>query len=110
MAMQTVGKFTLLNDGGFVVKISFDYMDDNGHTHRSSSGPDIDVTQTGKQDPSDLGVPNGSTVWLHADVVWGDDNVATQGFIYQSGNAETANYKITGTTLNNNMQLLNITP
>jgi hypothetical protein len=108
MAMQTVGSFTLHNGGGFVVKISFNYLGENGQMQRTKSGPDITLGQTGSADPGDYGVPNGATVWLHADVVWGNDNTATQGFIYESGNSCVANYTITGTTLSNTMGLIGV--
>jgi hypothetical protein len=104
----SVGQFSLHNGGGFVVAISFDYLDENLQMQRSQSGSNFPVGQTQTVDPGTLGVPNGSTLWLHADVVWGTDNVASQGFVYQSGNSSTANYTITGTTLSNTMGLINV--
>lgn len=105
---QSVGKFSLHNGGGFVVSISFDYLDENLQKQRSKSGSNFPLGQTDTVDPGTLGVPNGATLWLHADVVWGTDNVATQGFIYQSGGALTAAYTITGTTLDNTMGLISV--
>ena len=104
----SVGKFSLHNGGGFVVSISFDYLDENLQKQRSKSGSNFPLGQTQTVDPGTLGVPDGSTLWLHADVVWGTDNIASQGFIYESGNESTANYTITGTTLNNTMGLINV--
>jgi hypothetical protein len=105
----SVGKFTLHDGGGFNVGISFDYLDSNLQKLRSQTGPSFPLGQTGSADPGDLGVPNGSTLWLHADVVWGTDNVAAQGFVYESGDSSTANYTITGTTLNNTLGLISVT-
>lgn len=107
---QSVGKFSLHNGGGFVVSISFDYLDENLQKQRSKSGSNFPLGQTDTVDPGSLGVPDGATLWLHADVVWGTDNVATQGFIYQSGSSATANYTITGTTLSNTLGLISVTP
>jgi hypothetical protein len=104
----SVGQFSLHNGGGFVVGISFDYLDSNLQKHRSQTGPTFPVGQTKTADPGSLGVPNGATLWLHADVVWGDDNVAAQGFVYESGDSSTANYTITGTTLNNTLGLIDV--
>ena len=100
---------SLHNGGGFVVKISFDYVKENGDKNRSASGDSFPLGQTKTEDPGDLGVPDGAVVWMHADVVAGKDNVASQGFIYQQGNNQTAEYTITGTTLSNTMGLIGVT-
>ena len=105
----SVGKFSLHNGGGFVVSISLDYLDENLQKQRSKSGSNFPLAQTQTVDPGSLGVPDGSTLWLHADVVWGTDNEAAQGFVYESRNESTANYTITGTTLSNTLGLINVT-
>jgi len=107
--MQTIGKMSLHNGGGFVVKIEFDYMREDGTRATSKAGGSFPVGQTETADPGSLGVPNGAIVWLHADVVAGTDNVASQGFIYEEGNANTANYTITGVFFSNTLGLINVT-
>jgi len=107
--MDQIGKVSLHNGGGFVVKIEFDYMTADGTRKTSKTGGDITLGRTGTEDPGSLGVPNGSVIWLKANVVAGKDNTASQGFTYVTGNDNTANYTITGTTLDNTMGLINVT-
>lgn len=106
--MQEVGKFSLKNDGGFVVKLQFVYYDENGIKHHVDGTEGYPVLQSKTVDPGDYGVPENSLVSLYAFVVWGTDNQATQLFLYKKGNKRTANYRITGTTLNNDLQLIDI--
>ena len=107
--MQTIGQMSLHNGGGFVAKISFVYLDDNGQWQHSNYSGDITLGFTKTEDPGSLGVPNGSVVTLYVDVVLGKDNQAKQAFLYESGNPSTANYVITGTILDNQLGLINIT-
>ncbi len=108
MAMTNVGSFSLHNGGGFVVRISFKYIDDNGQTQRSETGDAILLGQTQTVNPTNLGVPDGVTLWLYADVQAGYDNQAVQGFAFQNGNSSVAQYTITGTTLNNTLGLIGV--
>jgi hypothetical protein len=104
--MDKVGKVSLNNKGAFVAHMKFKYIDDSGLTKTSStSSKDILVTQTETVDPGDLGVPNGSIFHLIAVVVAGKDNEADNNFIYNNG-SPTAQYSITGTTLNNTLHYL----
>ena len=101
--MKEVGKFSLKNGGGFVTKLQFYYIDENGHmNHRNGTG-NIILGQRKSADPGDFGVPDGTLVGAYAFVVWGSDNYAKQMFTYKKGIKKTANYVITGTTLNNNL-------
>lgn len=108
MAMQTIGKMQLKNTGGFVARIQFSYLDDNGQKQLTGQSGDITLGLSKTEDPGSMGVPDGSIVWMHVFVVWGTDNEARQGFIYQSGNSQTAYYNISGTTLNNDLGLVNV--
>jgi len=107
--MDQIGKVSLHNGGGFVVKIEFEYMASDGTRKTSKTGSDITLGRTQTVDPGSLDVPNGAVIWLKANVVAGKDNTASQGFLYESGNGSTANYTITGTTLSNTMGLINVT-
>lgn len=109
MAMQPIGKMSLKNQGGFVVRIMFTWLDDNGEKHLSSGhSSDITLGFTQTVDPGDLGVPDGAIVSMYAFVVWGKDNEAKRAFIYQKGNSQTAHYSISGTTLDNELGLVDI--
>ncbi|GAB3575341.1 hypothetical protein [Hymenobacter daeguensis] len=105
MAYPTVGKFTLNQQGGYVCRTEFVYLDDSGQQHQSSQTSNELLGQSYTTDPGDLGVPDGSIVWMKIWVMWGNDNQATQAFIYQKGSAKTATYTCSGTTLSNNLAL-----
>jgi hypothetical protein len=103
--MQKIGNFSLFNQGGFVTKLQFVYWDDDGNKiHKDGTG-DIPLGQKKTASPGEFGVPNGAMVSLYAFVVWGSDNEANQVFIYDSSSSVTANYTISGTTLDNSLVL-----
>lgn len=103
--MQSIGKFSLFNQGGFVTKLQFVYWDGQGNKiHKDGTG-DIPLGQSDSANPGDYGVPNGMLVSLYAFVVWGSDNEANQVFTYDSSSTVTANYTISGTTLDNTLVL-----
>lgn len=110
MAMQKIGKMSLKNTGGFVACIQFSYLDDNGQKQLSSQSGDITLGFSKTEDPGSYGVPDGSVVWMHVFVVWGTDNESRQGFIYDSGSSATAQFNISGTTLNNDLGLVGVSP
>lgn len=108
MALQEIGKMSLKNQGGFVVKVAFVWWDQNGNKHTSHDTGGFPLGKTETVDPGHLGVPDGSTVSMYAVVVAGKNNEAQQQFTYQSGNASVANYTISGTTLDNKLGLNSI--
>ena len=108
MPLQKIGKMTLKNQGGFVARIMFSYLDDNGEKQLSGHTGDITLGFSKTADPGDLGVPDGSVVSMYAFVVWGKDNEAKRVFLYEKGNPGTANYNISGTTLDNELGLIDI--
>jgi hypothetical protein len=106
--MQKIGKMSLKNSGGFVARIQFSYLDDDGNKQLTKQSGDIPLGQTKVCDPGEMGVPDGAMVYMHAFVVWGTDNEAKRAFFYQKGNVSVAEYNISGTTLNNDMGLVGI--
>src|SRR4051812_15504270 len=108
MALQKIGKMSLKNGGGFVARIQFSYLDDEGEKKLTGQTGDVPLGQTKTVDPAELGVPEGSMVYMHAFVVWGTDNEARRAFTYEKGNVNIAHYVITGTTLNNDLGLVDI--
>ena len=52
-----------------------------------------------------LAVLDGSTVWMKIWVMAGNDNQASQAFIYDSSSSLTAEYTCSGTTLANHLAL-----
>jgi len=109
MPLQKIGNMSLKNTGGFVAQMQFSYLDDNGEKQVTQQrSKDVPLGQTLTIDPGSLGVPDGSTVYMRAFVVWGKDNEARRAFVYEKGNTATANYHISGTTLNNDLGLVDI--
>jgi len=109
MPIQKIGKMSLKNSGGFVTRIQFSYLDDDGNKQLTKQGDDITLGFSKTVDPGDLGVPDGAMVYMHAFVVWGTDNEAKRAFMYEKRNTSVASYNISGTTLNNDMGLVEIT-
>ncbi|KOP39404.1 hypothetical protein SAMN05444671_3716 [Flavobacterium sp. CF108] len=105
MAIQTVGKFKLNQQGGYVCRTEFVYLDSNGQLQSSSQTGNELLGQSYTTDPGSLGVPDGSTLWMKIWVMAGHDNQAQQAFIYQSGNSAVADYTCSGTTLSNHLAL-----
>ncbi|MCA6219303.1 hypothetical protein [Photorhabdus antumapuensis] len=108
MTLQEVGKMSLKNSGGFIARIQFSYMDGDGEKHLSNKGNDINLGATKTADPGDLGVPDGAMIFMHVSVVWGNDNEARQTFLYKKGSQSTASYVISGTTLSNDLGLIDV--
>ncbi len=105
MGIQRVGKFKLNQQGGYVCRTEFVYMDDNGQLVQSSQTENELLGQTYTTDPGSLGVPDGSTVWMKIWVMLGTDNQALQAFQYQAGNSRVAEYTCSGTTLSSHLAL-----
>ncbi len=100
MALQKVGKFTLNHQGGYVARTEFKYIDMNtGDSGMSEQTSNELIDQSYTTDPGKLGVPNGSIVTFYLWVMAGNDEAATQNFIYDEGNSATAVYMCNGTTL-----------
>ena len=108
MPIQKIGKMSLKCSGGFVAKLKFAFLDDNGQKQLTDDTGDIPLGQTRTADPGDLGVPDGSLTYMFAFVVWGTDNESKQAFIYEKGSPLTAHYNISGTTLGNDLGLTSI--
>jgi hypothetical protein len=108
MPLQEIGKMSLKNSGGFVARVQFSYMNDDGEKALTGQSGDVLLGQTSIIDPADLKVPDGSMIYMHVFVVWGTDNEARRAFIYKKGNVSVANYNISGTTLNNDLGLVDI--
>lgn len=109
MPMQKIGKMSLKNSGGFVTRIQVEYLDDNGEKRLTGQTGDIPLGRTTTVDPGELGIPDGSMVTMYAFVVWGTDHRASRAFSYEKGNPLTAHYNISGTTLSNDLGLVDIT-
>jgi hypothetical protein len=108
MPLQEIGKMSLKNSGGFVARIQFSYMDENGEKKLTGQTGDVLLGQTSSSDPGSMGVPDGSMTYMHVFVVWGTDNEARRAFTYKKGNVSSANYMISGTTLNNDLGLVDV--
>jgi hypothetical protein len=103
MPLQEIGRMSLKCSGGFVAKIQFVYVGDDGKKKTTGKSGDITLGRTKTVDPGSLGVPDGKVVYLKAFVKWGKDKEAKQPFQYRSGDPATADYVISGTTLSNDL-------
>lgn len=105
LVMESIGKFRLHQQGGYVCRTEFVYIDESGRLMQSAQTGNQTLGFTYDVDPHDLGIKDGTTVWMKIWVMWGNDNQAQQGFIYQRGNPKTAVYTCSGTTLSNHLSL-----
>ena len=102
--LPPVGKFKLSQRGAFVAKIQIEYRDIDGNEIKTvGDQKDILVGQSREIDPGTFGIKPDSHIRLKVKVVWGKDAVADKWFSYVPG-AETLQYEITGTTLNNHLK------
>ena len=105
MALKKIGKFKLNQQGGYVCRTEFVYLDDNGQLVQSSQTGNELLGQSYTTDPGSLSVPDGSTVWMKIWVMLGTDNQALQAFEYHAGDSHVAEYTCSGTTLSNHLAL-----
>jgi FAD/FMN-containing dehydrogenase len=108
--MQSIGKFSLENQGAFDVKLQCVYWDENGNRILCAGTDSYPVGQSQSLAPCNANppVPDGSNVALYADVVAGNDQIGSPMFIYQQNSPIEASYVITGSTLNNALKLTNV--
>jgi FAD/FMN-containing dehydrogenase len=108
--MQSIGKFSLENEGGFDVRLQCVYWDENGNRILCAGTDSYPLGESQTLAPGNANppVPEGSNVALYADVVLGNGQIGSPMFIYQQNSAIEASYVITGTTLNNNLKLTNV--
>jgi hypothetical protein len=104
---EKIGKFSLRNQGGFVVRMDAQYRtNSDGTWERANLTGDINLGQKKSADPGDHDVPDGAEVRLFADVAAGTDKIADQIYTYKTGNDHIAKYSISGTTGNPTLALI----
>ncbi|MFC5863951.1 hypothetical protein ACFPT7_16725 [Acidicapsa dinghuensis] len=109
MPMKHVGKFSVYADTtGYVARIQFKYIDDDGKKILTNSRGDFLSFQTQTVDPGDYGVPDQSILYLYLTVVAGKDMEAEKAFVYSKGNTSVAYYKCGGTTFINNLDFVKV--
>lgn len=108
MSLQTIGSFRLLNEGGFIAKMSFNYIDDDGRNKATLQTGDIFPGQTKAARLADFGVPDGALVYLQVDVVWDGQNKADDAFAHDKDSDGIACYAIAGTTASNTLSLIGL--
>lgn len=99
--MRQVQKVACVNNAGFVMNFSIQWLDDEGHWHTSkwnSGNYPIDQHRV-SPDLRSIGVPDdavGMTPYVHA--IWGTHEQGTPLVQYAAEN-QVATYAVTGTTL-----------
>jgi len=99
---------SLKNAGGFVARIQYRYVDERGERHLSEASKDITLGVTKTLSPDEFGVPCDALIAMHVLVVLGVDNEATQEFIFDPKSPLCAHYIISGTTLSNDLGLIDV--
>lgn len=107
--MKTIGKIKLQNNGGFVAKLEFEYYNEQTNKWIRTGGTgNITLGFSNTAVPGDYGVPDGSMVRLHVNVVCGSDNVSNEMFLFEKDRSFTACYAISGTTFHNHLEFTGI--
>lgn len=108
--MQTIGSFQLINNGGFVCAGKVMYIDtDNGSQGTTSRWGNITNPNSETMYPKDQGVGSGWMVQMYIDIVAGNDRTGGTYFNYDPNSSACAIYRITGTTLNSNVNFEGVT-
>ncbi len=111
MPIPEVKSWCLKNKGWFVCHIGFTWTDDHGHRIEcKGDGHDICKTEKICAEPGlpPCNVPAGSLVTIYVRVDGGYNKTAHESFIYNPNSKCTAEYEITGTTLDSNLHFLGI--
>ena len=108
MSLQTIGYFRLLNEGGFIAKMKFNYIGDDGQSKATLQTGDIFPGQTMAARLADYGVPDGAVVYLQVDVVWDGQHKADEAFAHDKDGDGIACYAIAGTTASNRLALTGV--
>lgn len=106
--MQQIAGFSLRNQGGFDVKLQFLYVDEGGNKVHVDGTAAYPLGQCKTADPGDFGVPDGALVSLYVFVLWGSNNEARQLFTYRRGSPAIADYLISGSRPDNELELTGI--
>lgn len=106
--MEDIGLLSLLNDGGFVVALEFDWWTPAIPKTRVKATDYFAIGQTRTVNPGDFGAPDSCTVALYAAVALGEDNASADEYRYHNNLNVTAGYVISGTTLDNHLALLHV--
>lgn len=105
---DTIGAFKLHNSGGFACAGKVTYQNGGSRVTTDAESGTLLLGQEGEVNPGSLGVPNGSSVWLHVDVKAGSDAEAAQAFLYDAVSTKRARYVISGTTWDNQLGLIDV--
>ena len=105
--MKSIGKFTLDNEGGFLLRLQCVYWDGDGNRIQCKGTDSYPLGQTRILAPANANppVPDGSPVAIYADVEAGNSQIGSPMFTYQQNSPVEASYVIKGTTLNNTLTL-----
>ena len=119
--METVRYFRLRNAGAFVARIEVVCYVEEGenaskhvaeptgyHDILASAERTVDLAELRYKDSSgkERPIPEGATVRLKAFVKWGTDKTAKEEYAYSSSSGAMKTYKISGTTLNSTLALV----
>jgi hypothetical protein len=105
--IQQVQKISTSNSAAFVMNFSIQYLNpDTGETGNVSGTDNYAVGQQRTIDLDTLGIPDGSLVRPYVNAILGTSNPGNQYVRYVKGNGGVATYRVTGTTLNFSVSLV----
>jgi len=101
---EKVGNIAIKNQGGFHVRMDFQFIDPRGSSSRlRGSRKTIRLGRTETQDPGNYGLTDGALFTVHADVEAGSSKTGTIWLRYEKNNKRIARFLISGTTLDNEL-------
>ena len=106
--MPGISAFKLSNSGQFVFVPAAIWIDGNRSEQKTPNGPRVSQNYIEFFNPGDYGVPNLADVKLHIQIEAGDERVDRNSFRYDSSSSEYAEFRISGTTRNNDVEFVGI--
>ena len=104
--MREISHITLKNQGDFIVRPGFVYVDGNGSRICEKGHMMVAAGSSATISLKDHGIPEGSCITFYAEVPQGPDREAHQIFVYAEDCGNTAHYVISGTAANSTLGFL----
>ncbi|GCE29122.1 hypothetical protein KDA_46060 [Dictyobacter alpinus] len=104
---QMVQKISTYNSAAFVMNFSVEYLNpDTGETGTAGGTDNYPVGQVRTIDLDSLSIPDGALVRPHVNAILGTSNSGDRYVHYVHGNGGVGSYRVTGTTFNYSVSLI----
>ena len=104
--MREISHIKLKNQGDFIVRPGFVYVDGKGSRICEKGHMMVAAGSSATISLKDHGIPEGSCITFYAEVPQGPDREAHQIFVYAEDCGNTAHYVISGTAANSTLGFL----